>query len=177
MPHKTNLPRSGPQAEGPPDIQWLLDQMVDFYLKHGGPTEARNQLNKIAAALSFMGGWSEAYCHAMDSIEHLCATPMPTTPPTDKPLLPDKLCTPHAMRIWQRLQEANLIDSDYYPLTSRTQSAVIAYEMGRRLGIADKWKTFEALWNRKNMRIDYNKAMAQTQTTDFLDILKPLLDT
>ena len=168
---KTNLPRSGPDDEGPPDIQWVLDQTVAFYLKHGGPEAARRHLMQLAATLSFIDGWTQAYCKAMDSIEQLTAPP-----PPPKPLLTEQLSTPQAMAFWQRLQDAQLVDADYNPLTSRTEAAIIAFEMGKRLNIQHIWKTFEALWYRNNMRADYNKGMNQTRTRELLDTLKKILE-
>jgi hypothetical protein len=46
--------------------------------------------------------------------------------------------------------------------------------MAERLGIKEKWKVFEALWNRKYMRSDYNLALTQQQSYDFQDELKQL---
>ena len=44
--------------------------------------------------------------------------------------------------------------------------------MAERLGIREKWKVFEALWNRKYMRSDYNLALTRKQSLDFQDELK-----
>jgi len=35
-------------------------------------------------------------------------------------------------------------------------------------GIASKWKVFEQLWHRKNMRNDYNTALDQQQCDDYM---------
>jgi len=43
----------------------------------------------------------------------------------------------------------------------------LADAMAERLGIKEKWKVFEALWNRKYMRSDYNLALTQQQSYDF----------
>ena len=43
--------------------------------------------------------------------------------------------------------------------------------------IKEKWKVFEGLWNRKNMRGDYTRAMNQRQSLDFQDKLKRLFST
>ena len=61
-----------------------------------------------------------------------------------------------------------------YPLLSRTLSAILAFEMAKRLDIRNKWKLFGALWNRQNMRGDYNDALNQRQTLGFQDSLKKL---
>ena len=39
---------------------------------------------------------------------------------------------------------------------------------GAGLGIASKWKVFEQLWHRKNMRNDYNTALDQQQCDDYM---------
>ncbi len=86
--------------------------------------------------------------------------------------LPNVLCTEEAMALWEKAQAAGYVDEHYQPLISRTQSALLADAMAERLGIREKWKVFEALWNRKNMRGDYNDALNQRQTFGFRDKLK-----
>ena len=81
--------------------------------------------------------------------------------------LPETLCTEAAMALW----------ANYQPLISRTQAALLADAMAERLGIREKWKTFETLWKRKNMRSDYNLALRQQQSLDFLTELKALFTT
>ena len=93
----------------------------------------------------------------------------------DTPTLPDSLCTEQAMVLWQKAQQAGYVDKHYQPLVSRTQAALLADAMAERLGIKDKWKVFEGLWNRKYMRSDYNLALTQQQTYEFQDELKRLL--
>ena len=88
--------------------------------------------------------------------------------------LPEPLATPEAMVLWRKAQQADYIDEHFQPLISRTQAAMLAYEMANRLGIRNKWRIFEALWNRKNMRGDYNDALNQRQTLAFQDSLKSL---
>jgi hypothetical protein len=46
--------------------------------------------------------------------------------------------------------------------------------MAVRLGIKEKWKVFEGLWNRKYMRSDYNLALTRNISLDFQDELKQL---
>jgi hypothetical protein len=46
--------------------------------------------------------------------------------------------------------------------------------MAERLGIKEKWKVFEGLWNRKYMRSDYNLALTRKGSLDFQDELKRL---
>ena len=77
-------------------------------------------------------------------------------------------------RLWQKAQHAGYVHEHFLPLLSRTQAALLADTMAERLGIRNKWKLFGALWNRKNMRGDYNDALNQRQTLAFQDSLKIL---
>ena len=88
--------------------------------------------------------------------------------------LPDVLSTDEAMALWRKAQRAGYVDEHYQPLLSRTQAALLADAMAERLGIREKWKVFEGLWNRKYMRSDYNLALTQQQSLDFQDELKRL---
>ena len=90
--------------------------------------------------------------------------------------LPEALATPQAMLLWQKAQQAGYVDEYYQPLLSRTQAALLAHYMAKKLEIKDKWKTFEVLWNRRNMYRDYYDAMNQDQTYLFLDKLKELFE-
>ena len=92
----------------------------------------------------------------------------------DTPALPDSLCTEQAMVLWRKAQQAGWIDDNYQPLLSRTQAALLADAMAVRLGIKEKWKVFEGLWNRKYMRSDYNLALTRKVSLDFRDELKRL---
>ena len=88
--------------------------------------------------------------------------------------LPEALATEEAMALWQKAQEAGYVDEHYQPKISRTLAALLANAMAKSLGIKEKWKVFEALWNRRNMYRDYQDALEQRQSSDFLDILKVL---
>ena len=89
-------------------------------------------------------------------------------------ILPEVLATDEAMALWEKVQRAGYVDGNFQPLISRTQSALLADAMAERLGIREKWKVFEALWNRKYMRSDYNLSLTQQQSLDFQDELKSL---
>ena len=91
-----------------------------------------------------------------------------------EPRLPEVLATEEAMEIWKKVQDAGYVDAHYQPLLSRTQSALLADAIAERLGIREKWKTFEALWNRKNMYRDYYKALNLQQSLVFQDKIKRL---
>ena len=88
--------------------------------------------------------------------------------------LPEVLATEEAMRLWEKGRQAGYVDECYQPLLSRTQSALLADAMAERLGIKEKWKVFEELWQRKYMRNDYNLALTQRQSYMFQDELKQL---
>ena len=88
--------------------------------------------------------------------------------------LPGVLATEEAMRLWEKGRQAGYVDECYQPLISRTQSALLADAMAERLGIKEKWKAFEELWQRKYMRNDYNLALTQRQSYMFQDELKRL---
>ena len=92
----------------------------------------------------------------------------------DTPTLPAPLGTEQAMVLWRKAQDAGYVDANYQPLISRTQAALLADAMTERLGIKEKWKVFEGLWNRKYMRSDYNLALTRKRTLDFQDELKQL---
>ena len=92
----------------------------------------------------------------------------------DTPTLPAALCTEQAMALWRKAQRAGYVDEHYQPLLSRTQAALLADAMAERLGIKEKWKVFEGLWNRKNMYRDYYKALNLQQSLAFQDEIKKL---
>ena len=89
--------------------------------------------------------------------------------------LPEVLATDEALTLWKKAQAAGWVDANYQPLISRTQAALLADAMAERLGIREKWKTFETLWNRKNMYRDYYQALDQRKTLFFRDEIKKVL--
>ena len=89
--------------------------------------------------------------------------------------LPEVLATDEAMALWKKAQAAGWVDANYQPLISRTQAALLADAMAKRLGIREKWKVFEGLWHRKYMRSDYNLALTRKVSLDFQNELKRLL--
>ena len=76
--------------------------------------------------------------------------------------------------LWEKAQEAGLVDNDGQPTVSRTEAALLANELAERLNIAHKWKMFEALWHRNNMRGDYNTALEQRKSLLFQEKLKKI---
>lgn len=77
--------------------------------------------------------------------------------------------------LWQKIKEAGLVDENDQPTVSRTEAALMASELAERLGIAHKWKLFETLWHRNNMRGDFNKALDQRKSLAFQEKLKNIL--
>ena len=93
----------------------------------------------------------------------------------EPPGLPECLVTDKAMELWKKVIAENWVDDKYQPKISRTLSALLAYHMAAKLDINNKWKVFEQLWQRKDMHGDYNKALTQQQSRNFLDKLKEVL--
>ena len=73
---------------------------------------------------------------------------------------------------WALAIDAGLIDEDGQPTVSRPEAALMANMMAERLSISRKWKVFERLWQRKNMRGDYNTALDQRKSLLFQEKLK-----
>ena len=90
----------------------------------------------------------------------------------EPPELPAPLATPEAMVLWQKAQQAGYVNEHFQPLLSRTLSAILAFEIAKRLVIKDKWKTFETLWDRRNMYRDYYTSLNQNQSLEFREKLK-----
>ena len=103
-----------------------------------------------------------------------CPKPQKEKGNIDAPTLPPLLRTDKAMVLWQKAQDAGYVNANYQPLISRTQAALLADAIAERLGIKEKWKVFEGLWNRKYMRSDYNLALTRKGSLDFQDELKRL---
>lgn len=76
---------------------------------------------------------------------------------------------------WQKVIQAGLVDADGQPAVSRPEAALIADMLAEALGIANKWKFFEQLWHRNNMRGDYNTALDQRKSLQFQDRLRNIL--
>ena len=105
-----------------------------------------------------------------------CPKPQKEKGKEDTPTLPAPLGTEQAMVLWRKAQRAGYVDEHYQPLLSRTQAALLANYMADKLGINDKWKIFEAFWNRKYMSSDYNLALNQQQSLDFQEELKKIME-
>ena len=102
--------------------------------------------------------------------------PVMTAPPIRPPQeLPEQYEALTTSAPWQRAQEAGLIGTDNQPTGTRTEAALLANVLAAKLHIANKWKFFEALWLRNNMRGDYNTALNQMKSLEFQERLKNIL--
>ena len=99
------------------------------------------------------------------------------TAPTKRPpqKLPEQYEALTTSAPWQRAQEAGLIGADNQPTGTRTEAALLANVLAAKLHIANKWKFFEALWLRNNMRGDYNTALNLMKSLEFQERLKNIL--
>ena len=77
--------------------------------------------------------------------------------------------------LWKKVMAAGLVDADGQPTVSRTEAALLADLLARRLNIRNKWKMFEQLWHRNNMRGDYNTALDLKKSLEFQERLKKIL--
>ena len=89
--------------------------------------------------------------------------------------IPEKLKTPEAEELMEDLVDAGLLSEDWQPTVSRPEAALIADMLATRLDITNKWKMFEHLWHRNNMRADYNTALEQKKSLLFQEKLKDIL--
>ena len=102
------------------------------------------------------------------------APPQPNNSgPQEECVVPEVLAE---SELWQKVKEAGLVDTDGQPTVSRTEAALLANMLARRLGITNKWKVFERLWHRNNMRGDYNSALEQRKSLEIQERLKNILD-
>ena len=140
------------------------------------PAEVLKVLNELLERPVFIYAPGSQYVDKQFVIRASPPTPSPTGE-GEHPRggeLPEVLATDEAMVLWRKAQQAGYVDEHYQPLLSRTQSALLADAMAQRLGIKEKWKVFESLWQRKYMRSDYNLALSQQQSYEFQDELKRL---
>ncbi len=81
-----------------------------------------------------------------------------------------------ASPLWEKVKRAGWVNEDGQPTVSRPKAALMADALAQRIGITNKWKVFESLWHRKNMRGDYNTALNQRKSLEFQDELKKILN-
>ena len=150
----------------PAEVLKMLNEMLERLHQ----TDHINQGSKIEVIYVASGGQHvETQINVAPS-----SSPQEREKEAEPSAMPEALRTEEAKVLWEKVQRAGYVDDNYLPLISRTQSALLADAMAERLGIREKWKVFEALWNRKYMRSDYNLALTRKQSLDFQDELKQL---
>ena len=90
--------------------------------------------------------------------------------------IPSELDNDRARNILQRFVDAGMLDGQFQPLVSRAQAALIADAVSMQLNIVKKWKVFESLWKRKNIRNDYNKAFSQATAHKYLTKINSIVN-
>jgi hypothetical protein len=151
-------------------VNELLEQLHRKDKDHQG---SHNTIVYVAPGAQYVGTIEKQYVEPVHS--PLQRGPHPSPLRGERESLPDVLATPEAMALWEKAQRAGYVDEHYQPLLSRTQAALLADAMAKRMGIKEKWKVFEALWNRKNMYKDFYYALNQKQSLVFQDKLKAIL--
>ena len=89
--------------------------------------------------------------------------------------VPECLKTEEAEELMEELVGAGLLSEEWQPRVSRSEAALVANMLAEKLDIRNKWKVFEALWHRNNMRGDYNTALAHRKSLEFQEKLKKIL--
>ena len=203
------LSQIGP-SEGFSVVRQAMEDAIAFFLPIGGPALARQHVESLASSMSFYPDCRDAYRDAMAKISQIekaeqqrqeerrqqqqqeliiqligaTKSHKESDPSCEFGVLPAKLSTDKAMLMWQRLQQAGLVDDNYQPINlSRTLSAVLADEMlmqladenEKLLGIDDKWRPYEILWGRKNMKADHYRSLNQNKACKFRDKIHKLL--
>ena len=152
----------------PAEVLKKINQLLEQLQQKGHP----NQGSKIELVYVAPGA---QHIDTQINISDTCPKPPKPKENTAPLTLPASLATEEAMALWQKVQEAGYVDANYQPLISRTQAALLADAMAKRLCIREKWKSFESIWNRKNMRSDYIRAFDQRQSITFQDELKRII--
>ena len=71
--------------------------------------------------------------------------------------LPDKLRSPRAKELWRELFKEGYVNSDCLTNRSRVESAIMAHEMAKKLGLGRYWNDFSKIWQMKNLKSAYDK--------------------
>ena len=66
---------------------------------------------------------------------------------------------PVESELWEKVKEAGLVNEDGQPTVSRTEAAILADILLEKMGKEHEWTLFEKMWNRKNMRNDWQAAL------------------
>ncbi|MBQ6768109.1 MAG: hypothetical protein IJP46_05485 [Prevotella sp.] len=112
------------------------------------------------------------------TVTQQAAAVAPAVAPAAAPTPDEEQVIPQVLadsELWHEVQQAGLVDAAGQPTVSRPKAALLADMLARRLDIPNKWKFFEQLWHRNNMRSDYNTALEQRKSLEFQDRLKNIL--
>ena len=71
--------------------------------------------------------------------------------------LPDKLRSPRAKELWRELFKEGYVNSDCLTNRSRVESAIMAHEMAKKLGLKRYWNDFTEIWQMKNLKSAHDK--------------------
>lgn len=188
-------------------LQKMVAMSVLAHLENRETSEVRKIVDGANALFIVISGWTEIYNEiqalitridnkrkqeieerelqrlkdmmmAFMGAAQLREQPQEQPKPAEHAVLPPELSSDKAMKLWEILQGADLIDSNYQPLVSRPLAALIAGTFFTVLDMEVQWALFENLWHRKNMRNDHSKAMnGKKKHKDFLDKLNKLIIT
>ena len=81
--------------------------------------------------------------------------------------LPDTLRSPQAKELWRELFKEGYVNSDCLTNRSRTESAIMAHEIAKKLGLKRYWNMFVTLWQKPNLRQAYYKSYDRADAVEF----------
>ena len=76
---------------------------------------------------------------------------------------------------WKKIKRAGLVDDNNQPTISRTEAAVLADILLEKMKKGHRWKMFEKIWKRKNMRTDFHDAQGQVKYNKVCEKFKKIL--
>lgn len=94
---------------------------------------------------------------------------------TDEPNIPQKLDTPKGIDVLKRGVGAGFLNESFMPIKgkmTRAQQKMFALYAGTELGIDCIWKTFQDLWNCKNLA-QVREVDAKAESLDAIKVLFP----
>ena len=93
-------------------------------------------------------------------------------PAIDASDLPAELTTDLAKQLLAKAQDAGWLDENYMPKVSKSKQALLAHEIAVILDLDVIWKPFEVFWQEKHLQQYYQKALQQSNTGDFLLLIR-----
>ena len=79
-------------------------------------------------------------------------------------------------KYWKKIKEGGLVDDNNQPTISRTEAAILADVLLEKMEKGHKWTIFEKIWNRKNMRTDFQDAQNLIKYHKTRERFKKILD-